>query len=102
MEVQYFDDQLEEFIKNLEESTVAKVVRTVELLRRFGHLLGMPHSKKVGSHLYELRIHGKQKVRILYTFKGSVIMLLHGFIKKSSRIPTKELQTALQKLARLT
>jgi phage-related protein len=48
-----------------------------------------------------LRIRGIHEVRILYAFHKSIIVLLHGFIKKSSKIPKKELQIAKRKVNQL-
>jgi phage-related protein len=101
MEIHIFDKSLEEFIESLEKSTIAKVLRNIDLLEKFGPKLGLPHSKKILTRLFELRIRGKQEVRIFYTFNKLHIILLHGFIKKSGRIPKKEIQTALQRLKRL-
>lgn len=102
MNVRFFDAQLEKFMYSLDEATVAKVLRTIDLLEMFGYKLTPPHSKKVHTELFELRMRGKQEVRIFYTFYKDEAILLHGFVKKSKRIPTKEMRTALQKLQRLT
>lgn len=101
MKVQFFDAKLEKFIKELEKPMIAKILRMVDLLERFGHQLGMPHSKKINHRLFELRIRGQQEVRLLYTFHRDTIVLFHGFIKKSQRIPEKELRAAHQKLQAL-
>ncbi len=101
MEVQFFDEALVKFIRTLEQSTGAKIFRAIDLLERFGSTLGMPHSKKIALRLFELRIRGQQEVRILYAFHNNTAMLLHGFVKKTDRIPARELRTALQKLATL-
>ncbi|OGH87539.1 MAG: hypothetical protein A3J93_03360 [Candidatus Magasanikbacteria bacterium RIFOXYC2_FULL_42_28] len=98
MEVKFFDQTLENFVDDLEKSTIAKVVRAIELLEHFGYKLGMPHSKKISVRLFELRIRGKQEVRIFYIYKDNEIVLLHGFVKKSDRIPEKELKLVNQKL----
>ncbi len=98
MKVQSLDTKLKEFIATLEKSTIAKVVHSIELLEEFSHNLGMPHSKKIDSRLFELRIRGQQEVRILYTFYKGTIFLLHGFTKKTQKIQGKELATAKQKL----
>lgn len=98
MNIQFFDDKIGKFIHSLEESTVARVLRTIDLLETFGNKLGSPHSKKIGSRLFELRIRGKQGVRIFYTFHGGGIILLRGFIKKSQKIPVKEIRTARDRL----
>lgn len=102
MNIRFFDTQLEKFIHSLDEVTIAKVLRTIDLLEMFGHKLTLPHSKKVHAQLLELRIRGKQEVRIFYTFHRDEAVLLHSFVKKSKRIPTKEMRTALQKLKHLT
>jgi len=101
MEVHNFDDSVEEFIKSLEEQTIAKVLRTTELLEEYGPQLVMPHSRKIENNLFELRIRGQQEIRIFYTFHKSSAILLHGFVKKSEKTPKKEIKTALQRLEAL-
>jgi len=101
MNIRFFDTQIEKFIHSLDESTIAKVLRIIDLLEVFGHKLTLPHSKKVHAELFELRVLGKQEVRIFYTFHKGEAVLLHGFMKKSKRIPKKEIATAFQKLKAL-
>ena len=96
------DGKVEKFIATLRKSTIAKVLRTIDLLEQFGHQLGMPHSKKVKSGFFELRIRGHQEVRIFYTFQKREIILLHGFVKKSQKIPQQEINKAARKLQFLT
>jgi len=79
-------------------STKAKIARQIDLLEKHGYLLGMPHSKKLQQDLYELRIRGKNELRILYTFRGNKIFLLHVFKKQSQRTPSKEIKTALSRI----
>ena len=98
MEIRILDASLERFIESLEKPTIAKVLRIIDLLEKFGQKLGLPHTKKISTHLFELRISGKQEIRIFYSFHKSQILLLHGFIKKSQKIPQKEIKIALQKL----
>ena len=80
------DEAVEKFIRSLEKTTIAKTLRTIDLLEKFAHRLSIPHSKKVSDKLFELRVRGKQEVRIFYYFSKGSIYLIHGFIKKSSRI----------------
>lgn len=101
MEIKFFDHKVERFIGSLEEAAVAKVLHTIDLLEMFSNELSYPHSKKISAHLFELRVRGKQEVRIFYTFRKEAIVLLHGFIKKSQRIPKKEVEVALGKLRTL-
>jgi len=98
MEIRIFDTALEKFIKSLQKPTIAKVLRVIDLLEIFGPKLGTPHTKKISARLFELRVIGKQEIRIFYTFHKSQTFLLHGFVKKSQKIPQKEIKVAFQKL----
>ena len=93
---------IEKFIESLDDDTIVKVVRTIELLKTFGHDISMPYSKKITANIFELRIRGRQEVRIFYTFYKNSACLLHGFVKKTPKIPAKELKTAQIKLRLLT
>jgi phage-related protein len=99
MEIQFADSSIEKFIKSLEKSTIPRVLRTLDLLERFGWNLGMPYSKKISARLFELRIRGAQEVRIFYAFQKSQVALLHGFIKKSRKTPHREIEKAIHRLA---
>lgn len=86
---------VEDFIESLQESTIAKLMRQLDLLEEFGISLQMPHAKPIGGGLFELRVRGKEEARALYIFaKGKNIYLLHGFIKKSNAISEKDLNIA--------
>jgi phage-related protein len=93
---------VEKFIESLSPSTVAKTMHMIDLLEEFGLFLSMPHSKKLMSDIYELRIRGKEEIRILYSFQKRNIYLLHIFKKKSQKTPAKELNTALGRFKSLT
>ncbi|MFH1142683.1 MAG: type II toxin-antitoxin system RelE/ParE family toxin [Candidatus Uhrbacteria bacterium] len=101
MKIIFFDNKIEKFMKRLNANTLARAIRTIELLNEFEYRLGLPHSKSIGKGLFELRIHGRHNVRILYVFHKEYIVLLHGFIKKTNQIPKKEFNTALQKKKQL-
>lgn len=101
MEVK-IDPEVEKFIASLEEQTIAKTLRTIDLLEKFGHQLGMPHSKKIIRELFELRIRGRQEIRISYCFHKATIHLLTGFVKKSQKIPDRELRKAENRYKALT
>ena len=102
MKIKIYNESLEKFIYSLEKATVAKTLRTINFLEKFGRDLKTPHAKKISGGLFELRIRGKQEIRIFYTFFNSDIVLLHGFIKKSQTIPAKEIKVAKQRQQSLT
>ncbi len=94
--------EVEEFMYSFDKPIFSKIARAVELLEFFGKNLYMPHSKKVDKDLFELRIRGKKEIRIFYAFLGNKIFLLHGFVKKSEKIPLKEIRLAKVRFACLT
>ena|SRR3989338_4385685 len=98
----HIDHGVEKFIESLEKETIAKVLRSIDLLEAFGPKLSLPHSRNVAVNLYELRIRGRQEVRIFYAFLKSNTFLLHGFIKKSQQMPRREFKVAWRKLRDLT
>ena len=62
----------------------------------------MPHSKALGAGLYELRIRGKEEIRLLYCFTSErTIYLLHGIKKQTQQTPKKELDLALERMKSL-
>lgn len=56
----------------------------------------MPIVKKIDTDLWEIRstISHNQRVRIFVTVLDRDIVLLHGFIKKTSKIPLPDLHLA--------
>ena len=63
MNIQFYDKEVECFIRSLQKPTIAKALRMLDLLERFGYKLGMPHSKQITAGLFELRVRGMQEVR---------------------------------------
>jgi phage-related protein len=93
---------LAEFIKNQQPQTIAKITHLIDLLEIHGNLLGMPHAKRLESNLYELRVRGREEIRIIYGFVGKIIYLLSGFKKQKQKTPRKEIETARVRLLSLT
>lgn len=96
------DQPVDEFIRKQQPKAKAKIIHSIKLLKQHGNRLGMPHSKALGSGLYELRIRGKEELRFIYCFKERAIYLLHGFKKQTQQLPQKELNLALQRMKVLT
>src|SRR3972149_11878493 len=91
-----------EFILSQEKSTVLKITKTIEYLEKGGPFLRPPHAKKILHNLYELRIQGKEAIRIFYAKIAGEYYLLHAFKKKARKTPRKEIETALDRLNELT
>ena len=90
--------EVERFIYTLEKSSISKALKIIDLLELFGNQLGMPHPKKITSNIFELRVRGRQEIRIFYSFQDNKAILLHGFIKKSNKTPASEIKTATNHL----
>lgn len=90
------------FIKQQQPQAIAKIAHLIDLLETHGSFLGMPHAKKLESNLYELRVRGKEEIRIIYGFVGKTIYLLSGFKKQKQKTPRKEIDTARARLLSLT
>ena len=102
MNVIFFDPKLEEFLLSLDGDSSNKSYRQIKLLKTFGNRLRMPYSKQISNNLYELRVRGRQEVRLLYCFSKNRAVILHVFIKKSQKTPLKEIKTALGRITLLT
>jgi len=62
--------------------------------------LGLPLVEKIDVDLWEVRSHISDGIcRIFFTVCQETIVLLHGFVKKSQKIPSKEMKTAKGRLA---
>ncbi|HZZ93327.1 MAG TPA: type II toxin-antitoxin system RelE/ParE family toxin [Usitatibacter sp.] len=66
-------------------------IRTVQ----FGWPLGMPLVEKLEPGLWEVRVDLPSGIaRVLFTIHQDEAVLLHGFVKKSQKIPKDDLETA--------
>lgn len=91
---------VQDFLYSLEPKLRAKAFRDIELLKNLGNELREPYVKPIKGEnnkgLYELRIKFSSDIaRIFYfTYCNNKYILLHGFIKKSMKIPPKEIERA--------
>lgn len=85
----------DEFLDSLEVKVQAKVEKWIEKLEQYGPNLPRPYADKVKGKIRELVIDfARNHYRFLYFFHGKVIVITHGFLKKSKRIPEGEIQRA--------
>lgn len=89
------------FIKKQQPQARSKIIHNIRLLQQYGNMLGMPHAKMLGKGLYELRIRGKEELRVFYCFKQKTVYLLHAFKKQKQQTPQKELELALLRMKEL-
>lgn len=93
------ENPVKKFLDNYPKAKL-KALRILSHIEEFGLSYAIPHIKKLaGTPLWEIRILGRDSVRILYVVKhGKQILLLHAFIKKSNKTPSKEIDVGLARL----
>jgi len=98
--IKYYSTNVEESVLDLPDGLLARYLRLTDLMLEFGPNLGMPHTKAIKDGLFELRIKSKEGIaRVFYcTVINKRIFMLHIFIKKSQKIPKKELKLAMSRL----
>nr|WP_297446908.1 type II toxin-antitoxin system RelE/ParE family toxin [Acidiferrobacter sp.] len=79
---------------------LADYARMVELVVEHGPDLGLPHSRALGSGLFELRPKGRSGIgRAFYGFlAGQRVIVLHAFIKKTQQTSDRDLKKARDRM----
>lgn len=95
------DKPVENFIYSLDDATLTKSARVIDLLKIYGLKLSQPYAKRINSRIYELRTAGKNPIRILYSWHNSRFVLLNAFKKKTNKLPNRELKLAEDRLDKL-
>jgi phage-related protein len=102
-EVRFYRNRLghepvREWLKDLpkdERRVIGEDLKTVQ----FGWPLGMPLVRKMQAGLWEVRVTIPLGIaRVLFTTQGPVMVLLHGFIKKSRKTPAEDLDLAVRRM----
>ncbi len=98
------DELVQDFIRSQDKKTKSKIARNIDLVSRYGPNLGMPHSKYINDGIYELRVVGKNNIRIFYISITSrlEIIFLHAHTKKTQKMSTKDYKIAVERKDILT
>lgn len=93
------ENPFSDFLDRLLSSQQAKILRILANIKEYGLLSILPHVKKLsGTPLWEIRILGKDNIRVLYVCPfGENVLVLHGFVKKQQKTPGKGIDIALQR-----
>jgi phage-related protein len=91
-------EPVRDWLKDLtraDRATIGGDICTVEL----GWPIGMPVCRPLGKGLYEVRSTLDNRIaRVLFAIEGGDMILLHGFVKKSQKTPTADLDIARKRL----
>jgi len=95
------NEPVREWLKSLpreDRRTIGEDIKTAQ----YAWPLGMPLIRKMERGLWEVRSSISQGIaRVIFTIKDSMMILLHGFVKKSQKTPPNELDTARRRLSNL-
>ena len=85
----------DDFLDTLQLKVRAKVEKWLEKLEEHGPDLPRPYADMVRGKIRELRIKfGSNQYRLLYFFYGKIIVVTHGFVKKTDAVPVNEIELA--------
>lgn len=90
------DQPAKDFLLKLDKKMRAKMVSTIAILQDNGYELREPYSKHLSEGIFELRAKvGNDITRVLYFFYvDKQIILTNGFIKKTQKTPSGEIEKA--------
>ena len=84
------------FLDSLPVKARAKLEKWMQLLEELGPDLPRPYADTVREKIRELRVvFGSNQYRLLYFFFERKIIVTHGFIKKSQKVPKEEIERAM-------
>ena len=94
--ISYYSDVVQVEILGLPDTLAARYIVLTRRMVVLGPNLGAPHTKAFGDGLFELRLKGAEGiVRVFFcTLVGKRIVMLHSFIKKSDKTPSREREIA--------
>jgi phage-related protein len=85
-------------LKHDDRKAIGEDIKTAQ----FGWPLGMPLIRKIEPGIWEVRSRLAQGIaRTLFTVEDNTLVLLHGFVKKTQKMPPEELKIARQRLVSL-
>jgi phage-related protein len=94
-------EPVREWLRRLDRESrrvIGEDIKTVQL----GWPSGMPLVRWVGAGLWEVRSHLRSRqARLIFTAEGGLMILLHGFIKKTRKAPRGELNVARRRARRV-
>ncbi|MDN5941815.1 MAG: type II toxin-antitoxin system RelE/ParE family toxin [Nitrospira sp.] len=98
--ISYYSDVVQTEILGLPDTLAARYIVLTRRMVVLGPNLGTPHTKAFGDGLFELRLKGTEGIaRVFFcTLAGKRIVMLHSFIKKSDKTPSREREIAEARL----
>lgn len=99
-EIKYHDEKLQDAVLALPAGLLARYLHLTDRMVQYGPDLGMPHTRAMGSGLFEMRLKSQEGIgRVFYCMLVQRrIVMLHQFVKKTNMTPPKELAVARRRM----
>lgn len=93
------NEPVREWLKSLGDED-RRVIGQDVAAAEYGWPLGMPLCRSMGQGLYEIRssISAGRIARVMFFVGGQEMVLLHGFVKKTSKTPKTEMDVAVKRM----
>ncbi len=98
-------DQAQAEVRGLPTDMQARFLRIAEMIESFGpEHVGMPHVRPLGDKLFEMRITGRTGIAraIYFPATGKQVVVVRAFVKKSQKIPKREIALAQRRMEEWT
>ena len=98
--ITYYSDSVQEEILTMPAGFLGRYLRYSDRMEIYGPDLGMPHTRAIDKGLFELRLKAAEGIaRVFYCMMtGRKIVILLQFVKKSDKIPRRELAIARRRM----
>jgi len=99
-QVTFFNRKVESDTMSFPPGILANFLHIAEMIEEFGPVLGSPYTKALKDGLFEIRAKGREGIgrSFFFFFLRKEVIILHLFVKKSQKIPKKEIKIARQRL----
>jgi len=97
--IQFYGPRVLDFFNTLDQHTIEKIEWTIELIKNLDRIPNKYFKHLTGTNgLYEIRCEWLRNAIRLFCFfdEGKMIIIVHGFKKKTQKTPLKEIQQALK------
>lgn len=101
MKINFLFSETYDLLFSLDDISVKKVIKSLGLLEQYGNTIRYPHTKYISGGIFELRVIGVNNIRIFFVFKDEEATILHAIIKKTQKLPKKEIEYVLRLKNRL-
>lgn len=98
--IAYYSEEVQKAIVSLPDTLAARYIVLTRRMVVLGPHLGEPHTKAFGDGLFELRLKGAEGIaRVFFcTQVGRRVVVLHSFVKKTSKTPLRALAIARSRM----